>query len=273
MRYVLQIGFFFIFICFSFKSIAQYVTFYDRSSNGVALSQSTVASPNVYGLYNNMAAISFVDQSIANVNGGMYYGIPELKHFQAGTLLKLTEADRLGITINHFGDPDYRESTVGIGYSRRILDQLGMGFKLNYTISDVTEFGNSTGWCFEGGILGKITDKLWIGYQGKYFFENEIFYNETMIHQVGFHFQPIEVLAFTLSTTYYGGWSIQGGIRYALIEGLWVKIGANSLEPSYSMGLGYQFSEKFSVEGALQYHSILGSSPFLGLIYKFFNQN
>ena len=273
MRYFSQIVFFILVTSSLNKSIAQQVTFYDRSTNGVALSRSTVASPNVYGLYNNMGAISFVDEATANINGGIYYGIPELKHFQAGALFRLTEADRFGITINHFGDPDYRESSFGVGYSRRILNQLGLGFKVNYTLLDISEFGNSAGWSFEGGILGRISDKLWIGYQGKYFFENDINYNEKMSHHGGIHFQPLDLLAITLSTTYIRGWSIQGGIQYTLIDNLWVKIGANSLEPSYSMGLGFQFSDRFSVEGALQYHSILGSSPFLGLVYQFSKLN
>lgn len=253
----------------SLSAYCQQVTFFDRSVHSVAMSQATVATPNPYSVFNNPGATGLLGYSSMTANAGFYYGLPELKHFQAGSNILFTTSDHILFTINHFGDPDFRESTIELGYSRQVNSRIGVGFKAAYSLQDIAEFGNQNGWSFSGGLLGKLTQRLFLGYQGRYVLKGSNRDLNPSFHHIGIHYQPIDKLTVSLSSSYFNGWSIQGGIHYYLIDDFWLKIGANSYEPSYSMGMGYQFKPHFAIEAAFQYHTYLGISPFMGVIYQF----
>ena len=249
---------------------AQLISTTDQSVNAIGLSQSGVGMINAFSMYSNSGALSFQSRNVLNANVGFYYGLPELKYLQAGGSFNLSNTDYLNLTITNFGDIDYRETTIGGGYSKRLTPKLGIGVKANYTLLNVNFFGNSSIWSFEAGALIKPTKKINVGYQTKiYATNNTIGLDAIHFHNIGIEYRPIKTARFVLSTTYNGNWSLQGGIQYHIIPKLWIKVGANTFEPSFSMGAGYRVSDQFEMDFAFRYHTILGVSPFFGASYYF----
>ncbi len=249
---------------------AQQISIIDQSVNAVALSQSGVSQSGPFSMYSNMGAVSFLDRSGLNLNAGFFYGLPELKILQAGTALRISEVDFGILTLGSFGDIDYRETSIGIGYSRLLSNKVGIGLKGNYTQLSISEFGTGSSWTVEGGILMEFHPKMAFGYHGKYFFSFDTYSsNSSHYHSIGISYSPVNSTQIMVSTIYQDNWSIHVGVIYDILEKLWVKVGVDGMDPSFSMGVGYQISSSLDIESAFQFHSQLGTSPFIGLVYYF----
>ena len=247
---------------------SQLISTFDHSVNAAALSHSSVAFVNNNSLFTNIGAVSLQDQSTASLNGGLLFGLSELKIFQAGLAMKITENDFGVATLGSFGDLNYRETSVGLGYSRQIGRKIGLGFRGNYAQLRIPEFGTNGYFTFNGGMLWEVIQNFWLGYQTQFFPEPEsITSGDPFYHHLGIGYQIANHTTVMISTVYRGAWSIQGGLVYSFRDSMAFKIGVDGSDPSFSLGVEYKISPGFLLAGAFQYHSALGISPFFGLVY------
>ena len=240
----------------------------DYSVNATALSHSSVALANNYSQYSNPGAVGFLDRSVISLNGGLLFGLPELKLFQAGMSLRITDNDFGIFSIGSFGDLNYRETSFGLGYSRRLTNKIGLGFKGSFTQLRIPEFGSSAAFTFNAGLIWEFAENIQFGYQSQLFLDTELIsLNNRFFHFLGFNYQLAHSTSILLAASYRGYWGIQGGIVHKLRDDLILNIGVEGWDPSFSMGLGFRLGLDLLLEVAFQYHLALGVSPSIGLVY------
>lgn len=241
-------------------------------SRSAALGHSSVCLDDVWSYFHNPGAAA----SIRSFSAGLYYETRFLtKELQTQAIAVAIPLKKGVLTTGgqFFGYEQYRNTRAGIGYALQLSDMFQLGVQGNMQALRLgNNYGSTVSGTIEAGLLVKFNSKWQIGFSVMNIGRQKINpLNDrfSTVMRGGLCYKPskkVSIMA-EVEKQVITQISIKGGIEYAPIDHVFLRIGAHSGPMEFAFGAGYK-NKGFSIDLHSQYHPILGWSPGFGLNYQ-----
>lgn len=240
-----------------------------------ALGNAAITLRDVYAASNNQAGLAYLTTPRTAVYHQRRFMLPELSLNSAVAALPVSSGV-FGLSVTRFGFSAYNDSKVGIGFAKKLLDNLAGGIQVDLLSTSIAGYGSRFAITFEAGILAEITEELHFGVH---------IYNPTRASLGEGHEEAEKtpaILRAGLSYRQKGNYLIalevekdidfppvlKAGIEYLLTDFFSLRAGISTGVSSYSFGGGLAFDNlEIAISGA--HHQYLGFTPSISIQYFF----
>ncbi|HEY4797604.1 MAG TPA: hypothetical protein VII99_00860 [Bacteroidia bacterium] len=233
---------------------------------------ASVSLADVWAVQNNQAGLGFQK----NISGGIVYEnsfqIKELS-MKAAVLAIPVKRGTIGFCVSDFGYSLYRENKIGLAFGKSFGDKLSAGVMMDYVETKMAEYGKRNSLVAEAGIQTTPLKNLTIGLHIYNLTKTKLTdYNDERIPTImrlGFNYRFSKKVLVVVETekNIVKNAIVKAGVEYLPAKALYLRAGI-STNPSLScFGVGINLKQ-FRVDISTTYHSVLGFSPQVGLIWE-----
>ena len=241
-----------------------------------AMGEASTTLRDVYSAGNNPAAMPFVENPSLGLSGVSYFGFSDLTNAWLATVLP-TDLGAFGGSVQYQGDPNFNQTKVGIGYGRKLSNNLSLGILLDYCHTRINELGTGSAITFDAGLLfqpiPELTASARVFNPIKASPGND-FANEQLpaLFALGLAYEPSKhfLLLAEAEQDLYADMNFKFGLEIPILEQLFIRGGYITKSSSFSVGFGVVL-DQLRIDAAGQFQPQLGFSPAVGLQYLFIN--
>lgn len=240
-----------------------------------AMANASVALSDHWSAFSNQAGLALLKE----ISIGAYY---ENRYSNKELSIKsfcLNIPSNLGNfsgTYTQFGFDLYKESTIGISYSKALGKHLWAGLQFNQISKKLNaEYGSQSKYTVELGILAEISQGFFMGFhianptQEKF---STWDYKEKIptIARFGIAWKLSNeaILSSEILKDLDSDIQLKAGIEYPISKVLFVRAGAHNHPNTFSMGLGFNYSA-LKTNLSFSKHPILGYTPSADISFHF----
>jgi len=267
MKVVLTLGCFFYFIV---GGVAQF-NFGASNANTVALGGAETTHQYVFTAIDNPAGLVGLSNLTFGISSKNSYLIEGLYGFTAAVGVP-TKSGTFGVGLQYKGYEGYTALKANIAYGRKLLDNLSIGGAINVYNLSIANYGNTTVVNAQIGLQAQLNNQLLLGANISNPIKVSITADEQSILptiiSAGLRYQPA-----TKTAVYVEGEKqlteaaiFKAGLSYEIANNFELMVGATSGVDAFTAGLGWQMAA-LQIVFAGNYHTILGFSPTLSIIY------
>lgn len=243
-------------------------------ARSMSLANASVCLNDVWSFHHNPGALAGIKQTSVGVSYENRYLLKEMQA-QAFVLAHPIKKGVLSLGAQTFGQSLYRTARVGLGYSLQLSDKISAGVQINYLSTRITNYGQKGNISGEFGVLGKINDKVNIGFSVLNLnrakladFQDDRF---STFLRVGVSYtvsSKVLVLA-EVEKEIESKVRPKGAMEYQFSDKFFLRAGfaANPIE--FTFGTGFVFSKQFKLDLGSAWDQQLGWSPHFGFTYDF----
>ena len=247
---------------------------YPAGARAIALSNAFVSVSDVWSTFHNQATLS----EINGVSAGIFYEsrfmIDELS-MAAGTIVFPGPGGKVGFSFYQFGKGTYKESKLGLAYSKQLSEKLSAAIQIDYFLNRFPEnekvFGFAT---FEAGVSYHLSNEFIIATHVFNPVQNgfNTYYGKEkmpLIFRIGGHYEFADkvLVSAEIQNRLHEQTLVKTGIEFYPVRNLALRMGVSGRPLKYSAGLGYKIG-KISTDIAFSYHGNLGFSPSVSLQFS-----
>lgn len=171
------------------------------------------------------------------------------------------------------GFSQFNQTKAGIAYGMKLAPTFSAGIQLNaHRVYFAGEYGSTTAFSAEGGIIYSPTSSLDIGFHILNPTRSRLYDEERIptILNLGLAYQLSEMVNVTagVEKNIDADFAFKAGIEFMPINNLYFRTGMASNPSLLSFGLGYEYSS-IQFDFAFTRHEILGYTPHFSLSYTF----
>lgn len=247
---------------------------YRAGARSVALSNAFVSISDPWSTFHNQATLA----NLSNFSAGVFYEskfmLDELS-LAAGTVVLPTPNSTLGFSFYQFGKGTFKESKIGLAYSKRLSEKLNAALQFDYFYYRFPENEKGKGFpTFETGITYQTTPQLTLGLHVfnpvkngmKTYFGKE---QMPVTFRFGGHYLFSDMVLFALEIQKESDLKplAKCGLEFLPLKNLVLRFGVSGRPAQISAGLGYSFA-RITTNIAFSYHGNLGFSPSVSINYQ-----
>jgi hypothetical protein len=237
----------------------------------------SVAIPDFWSMYNNQAIMPFYGKMATGVYYDNRYLLKETSTAVLGCVLPLKNgSDVFSVNLHHYGGGNFGELKAGIAYAKSFASVFSFGLQFDYLLDYFSDamYGKRNGFTFETGLYGQVTKNFSLGFHVynparlKMITYNDIPEYIPTILRLGFAYKFKEkcIVGLDVEKNLDTKFQIHTGVEYAIFKFLTLRGGIRFPDFSFSLGVGTQW-KGLSIDFASSYHTHLGYSPQLAIIY------
>lgn len=227
---------------------------------------------NIHSAFTNQAGLAHLKEFGGFAAGEQRFLISELQALAAAFAYP-TSSGTFALTINNFGFEGYNEQRFGIGYGRKLFDNLSIGGQILVFNTSIPEYGSRAAVSFEFGMLAKLSREVDIAFQVFNPVRIEWVDGENLpsLLKVGMAYHPSPILDLILEVEKDIDQVARGkvGIEYQVADQVDIRLGATTGPTLMTLGVGYQIADKLMLNIASSYHQVLGFTPAAGIVYEY----
>jgi len=226
-----------------------------------------VALQDEQALFGNQAGLAWIEDKSIHLGAQSIFLLEDARFLNAGFALP-TSSGTFGLSLSslHFASLDHQR--IGLGYGRKLAENLSIGGQVNTWIYQIDEYGSTTTLSFELGAQYEILKGLIAGFHVESPVQVALSEEEDLptILTAGFAYTPSNKLGLFaqaqkgLDTEL----TMAFGIDYALAQAMRLRLGLDTQAETFTFGISYQIKELLRLDLASSYHSVLGFSPNFG---------
>lgn len=239
------------------------------------MGNASVSLNDVWAVQNNQAALGLIKTVAFGVSYLNPFMIQELGTKAFGAALPVKDGT-FGLMVSDYGYHSFHRNKIGLGFGKCFDKKFSAGISLDYlsTVLGDEFYGNKHSFIAEIGILALPLKNLVVGAH---------VYNPTRVKlgtynderiptvmRIGVNYTFSEKVLITMETEkdIETKGMLKAGLEYTPMKEFYIRTGI-STNPSLScFGLGLAWKH-FKLDISSTYHSTLGISPQIGLIYEF----
>ena len=232
-----------------------------------SMGNSSVALIDIWGAYQNQATLAKLNQRSFGAYYENRFATKELStkalHFNYPTKL-----GTFAVTYSQFGFNLYKESKIGIAYSRALGKHFWAGLQFDQLTKELnSEYGSQSQYTFEVGLLAEIFPDFHLGFH--IFNPSQtnftmLDYNDKIpcIARFGFSWKLSEqtIISSEIEKDLDKDMRIKIGMEYKFTERLSLRAGINNHPNTISLGMGFSF-KILQTNISFSRHPVLGYSP------------
>ncbi|MBN8861030.1 MAG: hypothetical protein J0H29_21745 [Sphingobacteriales bacterium] len=227
---------------------------------------------DAFTVYTNPASLAGTDHFSAGVYGEQRFMLTETGNYAAVIAIP-SASGNFALTAEYFGYKAYNETTLGIGYGRKIGEQVYIGARFNYYSVLIQSYGKASTLNAEAGSLFQLTPQLWSGFSVANLFPGRLGKQTgeklARVYKAGIGY-TLSQLCFFGATVIKEENSVPSAhfsIQYRPIRQLFARAGILTGNHSWYAGLGYLW-KNLRMDITASFHDRLGMSPGLLLLYE-----
>lgn len=240
-----------------------------------AMAKASVASIDIWGNYNNQASLAKLKKVQLAVFYENRFQVEDLSTKAIAFYLP-TKLGGFNLNYSQFGSDLYKESKIGIGYSKALGEHFWASVQLNQMRVKLNQvYGEQNKYNFEIGLLAEIFSDFYIGFHlfnpTHEKFET-MYFDEAIptVARFGFswHLSKETILNSEVEKDFDNDIRLKFGVEYELIDKLHLRLGVSNHPNQISFGLGYQL-KIVKMNLAYSKHQNLGYTPSIDLNISF----
>jgi len=262
------------FLLFSLVINAQ-TGYSDAGSRSNAMGNASSTLEDVYAAQNNQAALGFLETMSAGISMQNYFLVDGgINSYHGVFAMPLKMSGAFGLSMNYRGDPTFNQSKIGIGYGRKLTDELGVGLQLDYVGTSTSEVGSGAAFTFDIGLIYKPVKSISIGAKAFNPIRAKTGLDAAQelpaLINIGVGYKPSDKIYIAAEAEQEIDEALRGkfGMEYHVIEELYIRGGYITTPSMFTCGVGVEI-KKMKLDISAQFHQQLGISPGLGLSYNF----
>ena len=240
-------------------------------SSGIG--NASVSLADISSVQNNQAGLGFVRKKYAGVFYQNQFMMKELSTKAAAFTLPVKRGT-FGVFISNFGYSLYSQNKIGFSFGKSFGEKISSGISIDYLSTAIPEYGKKNSFVAEAGIQTKPLRNLTIGAHIFNLTRTKFasYNNERIptIMRLGFNYKFSEKVFIALETEKDIDKKkvIKAGVEYNPIKEFYLRAGISTNPALSCFGIGINLKQ-FKLDISSTYHSTLGISPQVGLIYEF----
>lgn len=249
-----------------------------QGAQGIGLGQASISLQDLWSIVNNQAGIAFVDDISLGVSYEERFRMKEMGLKTVALIFPTNRIGNFGMSYTHFGDADYNETRLNIGYARKLGEHFAMGLAFDYlemSVSGSAESGSTGTFTGELGIMGEPLENLWLSahiYNPFSIRINDYEFKERIptLLRLGLLYNFTEQLFFVAEIEKDMDYDarVKAGISYTFLNKFIFRGGVATQPTEYSAGFGLLL-QNFHVDLACYHHQYLGYTPSIAISYNF----
>ena len=240
----------------------------------LAMGGTAVAVSDFWSLWHNQAGAAWLKVPCAGFAYENRYLIKELRFGQFGFLFPFGPG-AFGLTVNHFGNSQYREIKAGLTYARKIGRHFSASLQLDYLRFHCGNgYGSKNLASCEIGLMYHTDNQLSLGVHlvnpipvtiAEYPAEQ---LPSVLCAGLSYSFSEKFLTALEIEKDLENPFSLRAGAEYHFARPACARVGITTSPASFTFGIGLEFGN-VTVDFASGYHQALGFSPAGSIIYLF----
>lgn len=244
-----------------------------EGASSLGMAGASISNQDVTAMYNNQAAIAFIDSTEIHVQANRKFNLNELSAVTIAAVTP-TKFGHVGLMLSSYGFEVLSEQKLGLAYARKLTDNFSLGLQMDLIQFKIDEFGSTNTATFEAGVYGVVTKELHISahvFSPANSSVTEDYALDSRM-RLGIKYLPSDkvTLQLEMDKTLDLDWSLKMGIEYKLGK-LYLRTGVSTYPGTFSFGFGYEASSRLLINAAYSYHqeiASLGYTPGIGLRWK-----
>ena len=176
--------------------------------------------------------------------------------------------------MQHFGSDNFSYSQIGLGYGRKLNEQMDLGVQLNYNIIRMPGYGTGTAPNFELGTIWHISDKV---HTGLHVYNplgvkigNNLQEKLAARYKAGIGYEASEqlIVSAEIAKQEEDPANLSMSMQYGFAKQFYARAGLSGNPGSYFLGFGLQFNIA-RLDINTFYHPQLGITPSCMLLFDF----
>jgi hypothetical protein len=245
-----------------------------QGARSAALGHNAETFRDINATLANQAGLGFVEQAGGLLSLERRFLLPGLSHASMGVAVPVQKGSAFGFTTQYFGNGDYNEIKIGLGYGRKLFENFSFGAQVDYIGVQIREGGNEGVFTFEAGVLGRVMDNLLLGVH--VFSPMRVtFSNDYILPTV---FRMSAQLEVSKQVDFFAGIdkdlelveNYKFGIEYRYLTKTAFRLGLTTRPASLSFGFGFKaLDNAMIIDISSAWHQLLGYTPGLSVGYVF----
>ncbi|POY36011.1 hypothetical protein C3K47_12470 [Solitalea longa] len=238
-----------------------------------ALANAGSAINDSWNIAGNPAAFTSVHSFTASMGYLNQFSSPEFST-KAGILGFPVKSNFFGVSFNSFGQNPYTEMTTGLSYGRSFGSNFSIGLKFNYHTVAIANYGNSSTYSIEVGLMAKIMTNLTIATHiinpTRSDFGEELQNPLLTIFRLGARYDLSEktFIVSEVEKPISMNTRFKTGLEFGVFKQLVLRGGISGHPFQQYFGAGYTTS-KLQINIAASIHPSVGYSPQMSISYEF----
>lgn len=251
---------------------------YNIGARATALGHTSIVFKDLWSIANNQAGMAFVKRPVVGLAYEERFMKTEMGLKTVAFVLPTEQLGSFGVSYTHFGDSDYNETRINIGYAMKLGRKFSIGLAFNYlgmSVSAPSE-GSSTGTITgELGMMVEPVKNLWLSAHvfnpfgvsiNDYQYEEKI---PTLLRLGALYYFDKDILMVAeVEKDIDFDTRVKIGAEYTLQEKFIFRAGITTNPSEYSAGIGLNFN-MLRIDFAFYKHQYLGYTPSISLAYNF----
>ncbi|MCL2131313.1 MAG: hypothetical protein FWH36_02475 [Lentimicrobiaceae bacterium] len=237
----------------------------------------SVAVADFWAIQNNQAAMPFYKKTAAGIYYDNRFLLKETSTIAAGFVFPATKGnDYFGLSLNHYGGGNFGNLQAGFAYAKSFANVFAFGLQFDYLYNYFGDamYGHRSGFTFEIGMYGQVMPEFSVGFhlynpaRLKMIAYNEVKeYIPTLLRLgAAYNFRKRCIVGLDIEKNLETKMQYFAGIEYIFTDYFMLRGGVRLPDFSFSLGMGTTL-KKMKIDLAASYHSYLGMSPQLTILY------
>ena len=250
---------------------------FPKGAKAEGLGRNGLLNVDVWAVYNNQAALAFIEEMAVGVNYENRFQINQIG-VSSGAFAMPALTGTFGFDIAHTGIDSYGETRIGAGYGKKLAEKLSLGVHFNYHLlsfgSGYPDMHTFTG---EIGFIAEPFSNMFIGAHifnptfSKLDSRSEI--SVPLIFTIGAGYKTERLFLVSEFEKQQAGELVPRiGGEYKMFKNMCFRTGVAFNPIEMCFGVGW-IMENLQLDVAFSWHETLGYSPQAALSYKFMKRN
>lgn len=246
---------------------------YHLGARHAGIANASVSLSDVWSVHHNQAGLGFMERAAAGVYYENRFLLKELS-LKGGAFTYPIKAGTFGLSVASFGYASYSENKIGLAFGRSFGEKFAAGIQLDYLNTHIGEnYGKRSAIAGEIGIQAKPLKDLTIGVHLFNPTRSRIDdYDDERVPTImrfgmDYKFSNKVFVAVETEKDVDHKAVFKAGLEYIPTEVLYLRAGISTNPAQSSFGFGLKLSQ-FKLDIASSFHSVLGFTPQVGLVYE-----
>ena len=219
----------------------------------------------------NQAALANLKSLGIGIYGERRFLLQELSFYQVATCIPRSHG-AFGITASYFGQKDYNETQLGVGYGKA-LGKIDLGIQFNYHSLQIAGYGKDALFNFEIGAILHISEQVYAGLHifnptgSKFGQDNPEKLSAAFSAGLGYEASEKVLISAEIIKEENKPVSINTGFQYVFADAIFARVGIYTESTHLYFGVGSRW-RSIRADITASYHPQLGFTPGLVLIFQ-----
>ncbi|MBT8230909.1 MAG: hypothetical protein KJO50_11660 [Bacteroidia bacterium] len=223
-------------------------------------------------LFSNFSNLGSETSFMALGSTSRRFELTELTTASLGFSFPLKNVGYMGLSFSSYGFETYSEQKLSLLYARKIFDLLSLSLNLDYNLLRINSHGHTSALSFGLGLTGQLSGSIYYGINIFNPERIEIANNTEMATAIRCGFKFIlsgQLTAFTeLKKVIDEDPNMIFAMEYLAGDKIFLRLGTHTNPGGISFGIGYQLSDRLSLDSGVSYNTLLGLTPGFCLKYS-----